>query len=306
MRAPKRGVAICRRLVEENPASASDRIDAGLRAQRTRLVMRTSPIVPARDGLALEALSILRSLSPEQRETHDAVMAEISDESWLADYDLVSGRPDEALGHARQAVAIGERWVRSGPDVARPSRRFWGCAWLASRLHRAELGPRQGGARGRPARLRDSLEPILRANPRVRVTCRYAEPGSADRGDGRAPARSAGRGVAGRRPSRCAPGRPEPAAAPSRAVLPGRGARVLLRGGPPRRPRAARPIPPDCPRTPTAPSREVREADRLGYRHPGVTAIVNQLLGGRPELQLLLMDQRLPRRPVPARTGLGG
>ena len=50
---------------------------------------------------------------------------------------------------------------------------------------------------------------------------------------------------------------------------------------------------------------EVREAVRLGFRRPMLTAMVDQILGGRSELQLLLMDQLLPRRPIPARIGPG-
>ncbi|MGP0068559.1 MAG: hypothetical protein ACLQGP_33790 [Isosphaeraceae bacterium] len=42
---------------------------------------------------------------------------------------------------------------------------------------------------------------------------------------------------------------------------------------------------------------EVWEADRMGYQLSNHTVMVNQLLGGRPELQLLLMDQLFPEDP---------
>jgi hypothetical protein len=41
----------------------------------------------------------------------------------------------------------------------------------------------------------------------------------------------------------------------------------------------------------------LRESDRLGYRLPGATAMVDQLLGGRPEIKLLIMDQLFPVDP---------
>jgi hypothetical protein len=42
---------------------------------------------------------------------------------------------------------------------------------------------------------------------------------------------------------------------------------------------------------------EMLEADRMGFRNPSVTAIIAQLVPGRPEIQLLLMDQLFPADP---------
>ena len=45
------------------------------------------------------------------------------------------------------------------------------------------------------------------------------------------------------------------------------------------------------------------ESDRLGYRLPGALALVGQLLGGRPEVKLLIMDQVFPSDPFLADPG---
>jgi hypothetical protein len=48
---------------------------------------------------------------------------------------------------------------------------------------------------------------------------------------------------------------------------------------------------------------EVREADRLGFRRPTITALINEILGGRSELQLLRMDQLFPADPFEPEPG---
>ena len=48
---------------------------------------------------------------------------------------------------------------------------------------------------------------------------------------------------------------------------------------------------------------EAQEADRLGYRNPGVMALLNQLIGGPPAMQLVLMDQLFPFDPFQPEPG---
>ena len=111
----KRGVAIMRRLVEDSPASATDRIE--LASALSNLGLSYGEVVD-RAGTrrsCLESLSILRSLTPEQRETSRAVLAEISDESWLTESYLASGQFAEARASAMRAASVAERWVEGQP-----------------------------------------------------------------------------------------------------------------------------------------------------------------------------------------------
>ena len=116
-----------------------------------------------------EALSIVRALSPEQRQTHDAVQAESDSEISLSIYDLESGRPDEARRHARQAVAILERWVRGGSDLSRASRRLLGFAWRQLAFFEMALGHDKEALEA-ARQVSATLEPSLRANPRLRIS----------------------------------------------------------------------------------------------------------------------------------------
>ena len=108
MPAVKRGISICRQLVAENPASASDRI---MLAFTLGLLGQTPPMG---GDYATEALSLLRTLSPEQRETHDAVSAEAMQRDRLAFLDLERGPATRRWSTPGATVAIAERWRRSG------------------------------------------------------------------------------------------------------------------------------------------------------------------------------------------------
>ncbi len=286
----KRGVTICRRLVEENPLSVTDRIMLAF------LLAATDAADPvARDSFT-EALSIVRALSPEQRQTHDAVSAEFDSERGLAACDWASGRPDEALKHSRQAVAIVERWVRSGPDVARSFRRIVGIAWRNLAFNELVLG-HDKEALDAAQQVWATLEPSLRANPRLRVSVDTMSTGLLIEAM-----------VALRR------GQPSEA-----SRLADRAAALLEKLGPLTsfidepfylgvahaffyavgRP-AGPGRPADPPRLPVHSDRAialVREADRMGYRNPGATAMVNLLLGGPPEMKPLIMDQVFPIDP---------
>ena len=43
----------------------------------------------------------------------------------------------------------------------------------------------------------------------------------------------------------------------------------------------------------------------MGYRNPGATAMINLLLGGRPEMKLLIMDQVFPMEPFQPESSSG-
>ncbi len=153
-----------------------------------------------------EKLSIVRSLSPEQRQTHDAIAAELEGEQGLARCDQASGRPDEALRHARQAVAIGERWVRSGPDLQRSYRGIVSAAWRDLALLELSLGHDKEALEA-ARQVSVTLEPSLRVNPRLRFSVGTMSSGLLIEAMVALAARAAERGVAARRPSRRAPGK---------------------------------------------------------------------------------------------------
>jgi tetratricopeptide (TPR) repeat protein len=294
MRDAKRGVAIARRIVDDSPASAFDKIE--LASALSGLGLGYADTVDGADTrrCCLESLAILRSLTSEQRESSRATMAEISDESWLAENDAVSGRFGVAMGHVRQAVALGERWVRSHPESTRTHSRM-GNIWMHLAFIEMSLGLDKEALRD-ARHVSASLEPIIRTNPRLRDERADASAGSLIEAMVALRSRS-------------------PAAAAQAAD---RAATLLEVLSPPPHPReplllgaahaffhaVGRPAGPNRPADPPglvshadSASARVLEAQRLGYRHPGVTAMVNQLLGGRPELQLLLMDQRFPANP---------
>ncbi len=49
----------------------------------------------------------------------------------------------------------------------------------------------------------------------------------------------------------------------------------------------------------------VRDADRMGFRLPTAIAMVDLLLGGRPEMKLLIMDQVFPIEPFQPESSSG-
>ena len=100
MPAVKRGISICRQLVAENPASASDRIMLAF-----TLGASGSDPADGRRRIATEALSLLRTLSPEQRETHDAVSAEAMSETGHRFPGPGAAGRDEALDRARRPTS---------------------------------------------------------------------------------------------------------------------------------------------------------------------------------------------------------
>jgi hypothetical protein len=56
----------------------------------------------------------------------------------------------------------------------------------------------------------------------------------------------------------------------------------------------------ECPRLPEHAERAIAEltaADRMGFRYPWITALVNEILDHRSEIQLLLMNQVFPANP---------
>ena len=290
----QRGVAIVRRIVEESPASTFDKIELAAALSELGLAYADMADRAGTRRCCLESLAILRSLTPEQRTSSRAILAEISDESWLAENDAVSGRFGEAMGHVKRAAALGERWVQSHPESSNTHSRM-GNIWLHLAFIEMSLGLDKEALRD-ARHISASLEPILRTNPRLR----------GQRGDA-----SAGLLIEAMVALRSG----SPAEAAQAAD---RAATLLEVLSPPPLPReplflgtahaffyvVGRPAAPNRPPDPPGllahadrASAEVQEGDRLGYRHPGVTAIVNQLLGGRPELQLLLMDQLFPADP---------
>jgi hypothetical protein len=286
----KRGMTICRRLVEENPLSVANRIMLAF------MLGTTDPAVPGARESFIEALSIVRALSPEQRQTHDAVTAELDSEVGLGLCDYASGRLDEALKHNKQAVAIAERWVRSGPDVARSFRRFVGSAWRQLAFIELTLGHDKEALEA-ARQVSATLEPSIRANPRLRasvdtmstgllieamVALRRGQPSEASRLADRAAALLENLG-------------PLTSFIDEPFFLGAAHAFFYAVGRP-----AGPGRPADPPRLPVHSYRAialVREAGRMGYRNLGPTGMINLLLGGPPEMKPLIMDQVFPFDP---------
>jgi serine/threonine-protein kinase len=293
----ERAVMIYRRLVQDNPGSTSDRIALAFALTDSAPVFERT--IARR--YYMEAQSILRALSPEQRETHDAVQAEFSIEVFLGELDLAAGRPNESLRRTRKAVDIAERWVRKRPDHQSSSRRFLGNAWMYVGARELILGHDQE-ALAAARQVSATLGPSLRTTPGTRISridvcwgllietmvaLRRGQPGEASKLADEVAVYLEALG---------------PWSFSAEPMCLGAAHAALYAVGRPAGP--GRPAdPPGLPAHADRAIALVRESNGLGYRNPAVMAMINQVLGGRPELQPVLMDQLFPVHPFAPEPG---
>ena len=84
IRDTQRGITILRRLVTENPASATAKVELASALASLGVIYADMSDQPGTQRCCLESLSIIRSLTAEHRESRKAIVTEIFDECWLA------------------------------------------------------------------------------------------------------------------------------------------------------------------------------------------------------------------------------
>ena len=290
-RAVERGLAVFRQLADANPTVASYKVDmAGSFAFIGGYYLALGDF--ARGGrYASRAIAIIGSLPPDQRST--ALREESLSEEILGQCALENGRLDEALQHSERSVALLQELVRNHPDY------FWYQEFFVEVLRdlaiielSAGRGEMRGGQRSECVRSSSGASASI---PTPTRRAGWPRPGPADRGVDRTPGRSCARGSTSRRPGRRgARGCEIPAG--YRQVLRGAAHAFFFAVGRPAGP--GRPVEhPGLKQHAERAIAEVREADRLGFRGPALTAMVNEILGGRSEIQDLIMDQIFPIDP---------
>ena len=295
--ASERALAIYRQLADANPPVTAYKIALASCLSEIGFIYLRRDVAKARK-YALEAISVIRSLSPEQ--TVETGLVEVLCERILGSYDLAGGRIDEALLHMKRGVSAIEGAARAHPDYLQYQEEWGGAlVWLA--VTELIVGDRKGAVRtGR--RIRNLVETVLREYPELRFAWNWKIAGLLIEAyvDVMAGRLSEASQLA------------ERAAAGFQVLKPPlsnqehffRGAVEALFFA------AGRPFGDDRPTEPPGLRQhaeraiaDVWEADRMGYQLSTHTVMVDKLLGGRPELQLLLMDQVFPEDPFQPEPG---
>lgn len=291
IQASERALAIFRRLADANPTVTAYKIELAASLKNIGFIYLRRDVAKARK-YALEAISVIRSFSPEQKVAtgyHESLCERI-----LGEYDLARGRIDEALLHMKRGVSVIEAEARAHPDYL-PYQEELEMDLAALAVTELIVGDAEGAMRT-VGRIRDHVEPVLREHPDLRYPWNWKILGLLIEAyiDVRAGRVSEASLAADR------------AAAGFQVLKPPltnqehfyRGAIEALfyaTGRPAGDDRPAEP--PGLRQHAERAIAEVREADRMGVGDPTYTAMVDGLLGGRPELQPLLMDQRFPADP---------
>ena len=290
----RRAVAAARQLVDANPTSAEYRADLALGLQGLADAFMSTNHASAR-RCALEALAILRSLPTAQRDRYELVKVEYSCGLVLGGCAAAEGRTDEALRHVRRSVAVCEEAGRAHPDSP-----FFVTNFLADSLLNLTMVELSAGhpveAMRAAERLGEVAETSLRTYPELYEQRAFLINSLLIRAlillqSGRAPDASRAAEQAAERLD------------DGRAGSPGweRFCHGAVHGffyalGRPKGP--GHPAePPGLKEHADRAIAEAREADRLGYRSPQTMAMLNQLIGRPPAMQLLLMDQLFPFDP---------
>jgi tetratricopeptide (TPR) repeat protein len=246
---------------------------------------------------ALRALGFCRGLYPDKRVDSGTSSRVAECETTLALCDLGMGRLDEATHRMRQCVSELEEAVRARrvhEVLANPSEGF-GSALV--QLAVIELGAgHTPEARRAAGRVREVAGSLLRSHPNLRPVRHWRVLGLLvesllDLQEGRA-----------REASRAA----DEAAAEIEGLRPpllhqerfdlGLAHALFYAAGRPARP--GRPAePPGLTAHADGAIAELTAADRMGFRYPTITARVDDMLGHRPQIHLMLLDQLFPDDP---------
>jgi serine/threonine protein kinase len=301
IQASKRGLAILQQLSDANPAVTSYKMDVARSLTDIGAVYGDRGDYPNARRFALRGRSVIRSWTPDEREK--GARYEAINETTLAYCALGVGRIEEALHHVGRSVTVMEEAARAHPDYLDQQ---VGLGLALSNLAMIELFVGHAvEARRAATRLRAIVEPVLREHPDLRYVRQWQInalqiEAYLDLKAGRLPeaARTADLAAAELERLKLPLSHQERFSVAIAHTL----TYLLGRPAGPGRPAEA----PGFPARADRAVADVLEANRMGYRIPNVVVMIDQVLGGRPELQLLLMDQVFPAepfQPVPTRDG---
>ena len=281
-------LAIFRRLADANPTVTAYKIEVATCLNYIAAICVGYNGSKARE-YALESLSMFRSLPPEQQAQRDR--GEAFGERTLGQYYLGAGRMEDGLAHLRRSVALAENAGRANPDFQGYQDQI---GMFLNNLAGAELiaGDAEG-ARRTAGRIRDHVEPLLREHPDLRYPWNYKITGLLIEAYLNL---RAGRVSEASRDAELAATAFQALKAPlSNQEHYSLGCVEALFFA------TGRPLAADRPAESAGLRHhaeraisEILEADRMGSHDASVTAIVNGLLGGRPELKNLLLDKLFP------------
>ena len=288
------GLGILERLVETNPTVVTYKIDLALCLANLGEAHRTQGRRPKARRLASRSLSILRSLTAEQKGAITLVMGEALDELTLAECDLDAGRFVDAREHIGRCLTICEDAARAQPeDLGLPQVH---CNALVIQALIELSAGRAEAVLQAVGRLRDVAIPILRDRHDDRLVRDWYLSGLLAETMLQVKLGRMTDAATGAEQFAGEVERLKPPLNPVERFFHG-SVHVLffVLGRPAGSGRMSQP--PGLTAHADRAVAEILEADRLGFRNPTATAMTVQLLPGRTELRLLLMDQRFPADP---------
>ena len=295
-----RAVAIFRDLADNSPAVGSYKVELARCLAGFAEILVTRGDYETSRRRAQAAITALRPLSRDQKETADALHAEALAEFCLALCNSRARRTEAAMTHLHRSRAVCEA-ARSLHPGYFPLRELLGNILVNEAFMRVLAGD-AGGALQVVGRIRLLAEPILREQPDLRYV-RSALIGG-ELLEGLVRFRGARRAEAAEAFERSATQigllKP-PLHGAEHFLLSGLHASFYIAGRPagPGRPTE----PPGLAEHADRAVAEIREMIRLGRRDPVGTSLIAQLIPERPELGDLVMDQVFPDDPIPPDPG---
>jgi serine/threonine-protein kinase len=293
----ERALAIYRRLADANPMVVIDKVQVANHLKNIGQIHRERGDYANGRRYALRALSTFRSLTSDRvvfgPDGAGAVHLEAGCETILALCDLGMGRLDAAMGHIEESVNIYEKAAEARPDIMNSNEGYWNAL-----VHRAVIEMSAGRAeeaRGDAERVRKVVDPILETRPNLRHVLHFKIMGLLIEsllklGDDRVKASLDAEGAA-----KALEGLKPPLLHQERFDLGVAHALFYAAGRPASDGRAAEP--PGLKEHAERAIAELTVADRMGFRYPTITARVDEILGRRSEIHLMLLDQLFPVDP---------